>query len=196
MLENRTPITYLKPKDGKMLAYKGKDENGVTKFEKYDRVGGMLTDITVKFGEYNGEETKNWQLRLQDGEETYIVTFGYSSGFSRGMFNSLANADLNKPVKIGCYVKNEYNCPSVIQEGVGIVRWKYGVDAIPKTEKVQVGSKEVINDEKAVDWMLKVVEDIKARLPKVSTTESVSTDNALEIMGGELIEEAEKKSLE
>jgi hypothetical protein len=196
MLENRTPVTYLKPKDGKMLAYRGKDENGVTKFEKFDRVGGLLTDISVKTGEYNGEETKNWQLRLQDGDEAYVVTFGYSSGFSRGMFNSLANADLNKPVKIGCYVKNEYNCPSVMQEGVGIVRWKYGVDMIPKTEKVQVGSKEVVNDEKAVDWMLKVVEDIKSRLPKASTSESVSTDEALEIMGGELVEEAEKKSLE
>jgi len=173
---------YVKPRDGKMLVYRGKNSNGEAINESFDRVSGIVKEISIRESEWNGEQIKSWNIKIVDGEETYILTLGYSNGFTRGFFNSLISADLSKPIKFGCYVKNEYNCPSLIQNE-GIVRWKYGVDQMPKTEKVKIGTKEVIDDTKAVEWMLKVVDEIQA---------NIKNFEAVEIFGGEEVKKTEE----
>lgn len=171
MLENRNSANYCGLKDGKVEVYRGRDEAGNKKIEKFDRLIGTVVDISEREWEYKGEPMKSWNVKIVDGEEVYILSLSYSSGFTRGFFNSLVNADLKNPVLISCYVKNDYNNPSVSQ-GYDLVRWKY--KDMPKAETVKVGSKEVKDDSKAVEWMLKIVEEIRAQLPAPKEFEVVA----------------------
>lgn len=167
MFENRTPISYCKLKNGNVEVSRGKDKDGNRIVQMYDRIVARVTGITEKTGEYNGEKIKSWNIHLEDANgELAILSIGHSSGFTRGLFNCLANADLSRPLSISCYVKStergDMNCPSLSQDNE-LIRWKY--PEMPKTEKVMVGSKEVINDEKALAWMMGVVDEIIASIP-------------------------------
>ena len=167
MFENKEALHYCKLKDGKVEVYKGKASDGTKIIETFDRIKARVEDISLRESEYQGEKIKTWQIRLVDSEgEKAVLSLGYSSGFTRGFFNSLVNADLSAPILIGCYVrvtdKGDFNSTSLIKHGE-VVRWKY--DNVPQTEKIKVGSKDVIDDSKAIEWMLKVIEEIKAKLP-------------------------------
>jgi hypothetical protein len=159
MFEDRQPIYYVKAKNGKMLASRGKGDSKET--TEHDYVTGKVTGI--KYGEstYNGEIIKSWRVSLQGESGAAILTLGYSSGFTRSFLNALLTADLRKPIKFGCYVKNEFNAPSLIQDNQ-ILRWKY--QEMPKTKKVMVGSKEVIDDSEAVKWTEGLVKEIENKL--------------------------------
>lgn len=173
MFEDRGPVYYIKPKDGKMHVVTGKGENKET--TEHDYVVARVTDIQEGEFVYNNEKIKSWRITLQ-GDQRAILTLGYSSGFTRSMLNSLANADLNRPVKLGCYVnKANFNSPSVIQDGK-IVKWKF--QEMPKTEKVKVGSKEAINDEKAVEWTKEIVKEIQIQLNKPVEAQDVRVEEA------------------
>lgn len=204
MFTDRQPISYAKFKDGKVLVYRGKNPDGTRKEDAYDYVSGQVTDVYEKENEYKGETIKSWQVVIHDNQDVAILSLGYSSGFTRGFFNSLANADLSAPIRFGCYVKGnekgEFNCSSLYQNGENI-RWKY--DEVPKTETVMVGTKKVINDEEAVKWTHKVVDEIKAQLTKPIETPTVPLEEAVppdyaekaksvaDIMGGEVMPEPE-----
>lgn len=156
---------FITPREGKMEVYLGKNPDGSRIVEKYDYVTGTVRGIESSEYVYNNEAIKQWKLKLQDGENIAIITLGYSSGFTRGLINSLLAADLSKPLKFGCYMSGEFNCPSIIQNN-DIVKWKFPSTEVPKTEKVKVGSKEVINDERVVAWIIEKVAEINALIPK------------------------------
>jgi hypothetical protein len=161
MFENRSPVYFCKFKNGKVEKYCGKDGDGKRIVELYDFVIGKVSDIDLHESTYNNEELKQWQVILKDNDATAILTLSYSSSFTRSFFNALAAADLTKPIKFGCYLQNDFNCPSLRQNG-DIIRWKY--QEMPKTERVKIGSKEVINDEKAVKWTQELINEIKGKL--------------------------------
>lgn len=166
MFENRTPINHCKLFQGKVEVYQGKNEDGTKKLAYYDRIIAYVTGISLKDFDYNGEKIQAWKIGLRDENgDLAILSLGYSSGATRGFFNSLVAADLTKPISIGCYVKitdhGEFNLPSIAQGGK-LVRWKY--NDVPRTERTKVGSKDVINDEKATVWMLAVVKEIQEKL--------------------------------
>jgi hypothetical protein len=160
MFENRTPVSFVKAKDGKMLVSQGKNADGTVKEAlKFDSVTGKIIDITTREFQYNGKPILTWQVTLLNGNETAIFSMAYSSNFARSFFNSVANGDLKKAFKLSCYVKNEFNSPTVVQDGQ-LVRWKYS--EMPKLEDVIVGSKTIKDDAKAVAWTEQVVQEIKA----------------------------------
>lgn len=161
MFENKQKAIFAKMKDGKIVVYMGKNEDGTPKTASYDTMSGIIKGITLKEGTYNGEIVKNWNIRVEDNGEVVFLTIGYSSGFTRGLLNSLCNADLSKPITLSCYVKNDYNCASLSQNAE-IIRWKY--DNCPKTKKIMVGSKEVVDDSDAIQWMLGLIQEITQKI--------------------------------
>ncbi len=163
MLENRTPVLFVTPRkqdDGtaKMEVHKGKNVEP----DKFDRVGGRLTNIEYKEStDAKGVVYKKWQICLEDDGE-FILQVGYASGYTRGLMNALANIDFSQPVKIGCYVSNDFLCLSVMQKEVGLIKWKY--ETMPKTKKVVVGSQEVVDDSEAVEWTKNIVKEILSKI--------------------------------
>jgi small subunit ribosomal protein S19 len=64
--------------------------------ESYDFVSGIITDISTKDSEYG----KFWNVRLQDGADTYVLQFQYSGGNASSFLKAIPNADLAKEIKI------------------------------------------------------------------------------------------------
>lgn len=160
MFEDRGPMYWVKAKDGKMIVTTGKGEN--KKVTEHDYIVGKVTGLEYAESVYNGEQIKSWKITLKGDTMSAVLGISFSSGFTRSLLNSLANADLTQPVKLGCYInKAGFNSPSVIQ-GNDVVRWLH--QEMPKTEKVKVGSKEVINDEEAVKWTQELVKSIQDKL--------------------------------
>lgn len=178
MFENRQPIAYCSLKDGKVQVYKGKDKDGKKQYDTFDQLTAKVTAITEKTSEYNGQPIKSWQVALEDEKgEIAMLQLGYSSGFTRGFFNALANADLSRPIRISCYTKStpegDWDSPSIAQ-GPDLVRWKYEAAEIPKVKKEMYKGKEIYDDEAAMKWLKGVIEEIKANIPKSLTTKEVA----------------------
>lgn len=170
MFENRKPLMYVKPtKEGKMQVDMGKNPNGTRKTVTYDNVIGKVLSIVLAESTYNNEVIKSWKIRLQDSNNEAVLSVGHSSGFTRGLMNSLANADFSKPIKFGCYLKNEFLQPSLYQNDQPL-RWKY--EEMPKSDKVKVGSKDVYDDTAVIAWLEKLVAEINEKInaaPKEAT---------------------------
>ena len=165
MFEDRQKKMYAKLKNGRVEVYGGKDENGEKIIRHHDRIVAEVTEIKEREFEYNGEKMQSWVIGLVSGEDHAELTLGYSSNFTRGFFNSLLAADFTKPISISCYVKEwegkQYNTPSLWQNNEML---KWVKEEMPKTERVKVGSKEVIDDAKAVEWTIKLVEEINTKI--------------------------------
>lgn len=111
-LENRslTKTFYLTPSGGKLqLASKEKKEgyeerivetskgDRITKYVKeFDALSGLISDVSVEDSEYG----KKWVVNIQDGSDTFILRFAYSSGYSETFLQQIENVDLSKPVYI------------------------------------------------------------------------------------------------
>lgn len=176
MFSNNPKPAYVKAKNGKMIV---KMADKTT--QEFDQVEGRITSIAFHESEYQGETIKSWRIYLESGEQRAILTVGYSSSFTKSLINSLLAANLSEPISFSCYVKNDYNQPSVRQNNQ-IVKWKFPIEEVPKAEKVTVGTKEVTDDSKVAAWIAEKVEEINSKL-KPSTpskTEEVAEEVDLE----------------
>lgn len=172
MFEDRQKRSYAKLKDGKVEVYIGKDKEGKKIVETRDRIVARVTGIKEKEFEYQGEKMQAWVVELADADSQAELSLGYSSNFTRGFFNSLLAADFTKPISISCYVKEfegkVYNTPSLWQNDVML---KWVKEEMPKTKKVKVGSKIVIDDADAVKWTVELVEEINKKIASQRGTE-------------------------
>lgn len=167
MFENRKPLLYIKvTKEGKMQVDMGKNADGTRKTETYDYVTAKVESVSYAESTYNNEIIKSWKIKLLDDTNSAILTIGHSSGFTRGLLNSLANANLDHPVKFGCYMKNKYLQPSLYQFDQPL-KWKY--EEMPKSDKVKVGSKDVYDDTKVIEWLEKLVAEINSKIKPVKS---------------------------
>jgi hypothetical protein len=178
MFSNKKRPLYCKfVKPNKIEVYKGRDteDNPIT--ENYDLVSGIVQDITVRENEFQGATIKKWTVKISGkGGQEAILQLGYSSGFTRGFFNSLLSADLSKEVDFGCYTKfgnnGEFLCPSISQGGL-YLRW--GREDMPKVEWTKVGTKDVADDTRAVGWTEKIVEELLEKIGKVPEGDFLET---------------------
>lgn len=169
MFSNSPKPAYVKAKDGKMHV----KLNNQT--QEFDNVEGRLASISYHESEYQGETIKQWRLYLENGNDRAILSIGFSGSFTKGLINSLLSADLSQPIMFSCYMKNDYNQPSIKQAGQ-IVKWKYQLDEIPKPKKVTVGTKEVTDDSEVAAWITQQVEFINSLLKKsIPATKPVET---------------------
>ncbi len=174
MFEDKQKVMYAKLKDGRVEVYAGKDESGNKIIHHHDRIVARVTEVKEKEFEYNGEKMRSWTVSLATEYDKAELSLGYSSNFTRSFFNSLLAADFSKPISISCYVKEyegkEYNTPSLWQNDE-MLKWQK--ETMPKTGRVKVGSKEVIDDSEAIEWTIKLVEELNVKIhsqkPKVET---------------------------
>lgn len=140
-------VTYLNLKQGKFAR---KNANG--DIDLFDSVEGVITSAEFKDDEYNGTSFRKISLVLQDGEERYILQVRCDSGYYRGLTNSIANADISKPVKLVASSKEVNGKPQttifVSQSGQAL-KWKWTKDNpgnLPALESVKLKGKTVYDN--------------------------------------------------
>jgi hypothetical protein len=147
--------------------------------ESYDFVSGIITDISTKDSEYG----KFWNVRLQDGSDTYVLQFQYSGGNASSFLKAIPNADLNKEIKIKPRVEmngdKKRTTVMLIQDDT-IIRWKWTKDNpgdLPSLKKVKVKGVEQWDDSDMMEALEAYIDEhVKPKLkPAVApyTTEPI-----------------------
>jgi hypothetical protein len=157
-LGNSSSSIYLSIADGK-IARRFKEPTASSKQrtsktgkivheESYDYVSGIITDISTKDSDYG----KFWNIRLQDGADTYVLQFQYSGGNASSFLKAIPNADLAKEIKIKPRVEmngdKKRTTVMLIQDDT-IIRWKWTKDNpgdLPSLKKVKVKGVEQWDD--------------------------------------------------
>jgi len=157
-LGNSSSSIYLSIADGKIVRrFKEPTANSkqrtsktgkIVHEESYDFVSGIITDISTKDSEYG----KFWNVRLQDGADTYVLQFQYSGGNASSFLKAIPNADLGKEIKIKPRVEmngdKKRTTVMLIQDDT-IIRWKWTKDNpgdLPSLKKVKVKGVEQWDD--------------------------------------------------
>jgi hypothetical protein len=157
-LGNSSSSIYLSIADGKIVRrFKEPTANSkqrtsktgkIVHEESYDFVSGIITDISTKDSEYG----KFWNVRLQDGADTYVLQFQYSGGNASSFLKAIPNADLAKEIKIKPRVEmngdKKRTTVMLIQDDT-IIRWKWTKDNpgdLPSLKKVKVKGVEQWDD--------------------------------------------------
>ena len=104
----------------------------------YDDIDGMITGITMR----KGEKARQWILTIEDGEDTFNLTFAYDSKYARSMLERLPNVNFEKPVSIMPYsFKNEQD------------KMVLGITIKQDGEKVPSYYREYDTEGKMVGWL-------------------------------------------
>jgi hypothetical protein len=157
-LGNSSSSIYLSIADGKIVRrFKEPTANSkqrtsktgkIVHEESYDFVSGIITDISTKDSEYG----KFWNVRLQDGADTYVLQFQYSGGNASSFLKAIPNADLAKEIKIKPRVEmngdKKRTTVMLIQDDT-IIRWKWTKDSpgdLPSLKKVKIKGVEQWDD--------------------------------------------------
>ena len=135
--------------------------------ESYDYVSGVITDISTKDSEYG----KFWNVRLQDGSDTYVLQFQYSGGNASSFLKAIPNADLAKEIKIKPRVEmngdKKRTTVMLIQDDT-IIRWKWTKDNpgdLPSLKKVKVKGVEQWDDSDMMEALEAYIDEhIKPKL--------------------------------
>lgn len=150
-------ITYLNLKEGKFAR---KNANG--DIELFDAVEGKITGIEFQDDEYNGTKFRKLKLVLEDEGQKYLVQVRTDSGYYRGLTNSVANADLNQPVKLIASSKTGDNgkpqTTIFVNQNGKALKWKWSKDNpgdLPELEKVKVKGQMVYDNSKQLEFFEK-----------------------------------------
>lgn len=150
-------ITYLNLKEGKFAR---KNANG--DIELFDAVDGLITGIEFQDDEYNGTKFRKLKLTLEDESQKYLVQVRTDSGYYRGLTNSIANADINQPVKLIASSKlGDNGKPQTtifVNQNGKALKWKWSKDnpgELPELEKVKVKGQMVYDNSKQLEYFEK-----------------------------------------
>jgi hypothetical protein len=185
-LGNSSSSIYLSIADGKIVRrFKEPTANSkqrtsktgkIVHEESYDFVSGIITDISTKDSEYG----KFWNVRLQDGADTYVLQFQYSGGNASSFLKAIPNADLAKEIKIKPRVEmngdKKRTTVMLIQDDT-IIRWKWTKDNpgdLPSLKKVKVKGVEQWDDSDMMEALEAYIDEhVKPKLkPAVATNDT------------------------
>ena len=135
-----------------------KDEAGKAVKETYESVSGMITDLDIKTGEYEGDTITNLRIKLEEaGEKPVIASFALGSFFAAKIVGLLNAADLAKPfvlnvgmMKQGTIMRDKTALGkdtvfvTATQDGVRLVPvYSGGKKDLPQPTEVMVSGKKV-----------------------------------------------------
>jgi hypothetical protein len=150
-------ITYLNLKEGKFAR---KSANG--DIELFDAVDGLIIGIEFQDDEYNGTKFRKLKVTLEDNGQKYLVQVRTDSGYYRGLTNSIANADINQPVKLIANSKlGDNGKPQTtifVNQNGKALKWKWSKDnqgELPELEKVKVKGQMVYDNSKQLEFFEK-----------------------------------------
>lgn len=180
---NGKPATFagFNAKQGAFVLSKKDDAGNRPAFSQIRDV--TVTRASVKDDEYEGQPLRKLQLTLENGTERSIVEFNMAVGVVAKLVAMLNKADLSKPLGLSAQLRKEGSTYkrkdgtmseplkrdmadlSVYQGGY----IRLNADEVPpKTEKVMVGKKEVVDTSARDEW---VEAKVAALIAKLGSTE-------------------------
>jgi hypothetical protein len=93
------------------------NKNGkVVHEETFDSITGVITSIKSKETPFG----MVWEVTVTDGEETFILSWNYSSRYTNHFFRALPNIDIAQEVKINPWSMRDKNDPSKTAIGLSM----------------------------------------------------------------------------
>jgi hypothetical protein len=143
--------------------------------ESYDYVSGIITEISTKDSEYG----KFWNVRLQDGTDTYILQFQYSGGNASSFLKAIPNADVTKEITIkprAEMVGDKKRTTVMLIQDDTIIRWKWTKDnpgELPSLKKVKVKGVEQWDDSDMMEALEAYIDEhVKPKLKQAVATDT------------------------
>jgi hypothetical protein len=97
------------------------NKNGkVVHEETFDSITGVITSIKSKETPFG----MVWEVTVTDGEETFILSWNYSSRYTNHFFRALPNIDIAQEVKINPWSMRDKNDPS--KTAIGLSMYQNG----------------------------------------------------------------------
>lgn len=186
-LENNSNAIYLTISNGKIcrqVASKTEaskertNKNGKLVHEEfYDKISGMLVDIKVREVEIAGQQSKFWELKIEDEGKFYQLQFNYSSGYASCFLKSIPNADLSKRISFIPKMAEENGKKKTtlfVTQGGSPLKHFYTKDnpnGLPQMVQKMVKGKNVWDDYDMMQFLEKMInEKIKPQLKGASST--------------------------
>lgn len=188
-LENNSNAIYLTISNGKIcrqVASKTEaskertNKNGKLVHEEfYDKISGMLTDIKVREVEIAGQQSKFWELKIEDEGKFYQLQFNYSSGYASCFLKSIPNADLSQRISFIPKMTEENGKKKTtlfVTQGGNPLKHFYTKDSpngLPQMVQKMVKGKNVWDDYDMMQFLEKMInEKIKPQLKGASSTKA------------------------
>lgn len=146
--------------------FTGSDKKEYSKWVlEFDQLAGYITDVRTADTDYG----KRWEVVVEIDDETYILCFKYSSGYSKSFLNQFPNIDLTKPVEVSASYEEAkddkpQNAALWVRQGTGVksdwVGFKYSKDNPgdrPDLEELTVKGEKVLDDTKRLAFHEKEV---------------------------------------
>ena len=128
---------------------------------------GSLTSVKTEDHEYQGQITPQAVLRIEDGNDVYILSLLYNFT-SRSLLNSLLSLTEfpTKVLNFNVYEtkkneKGETYPAFAIWQGDTMVKWFYQKDELPAIEKIAIKGKKDLTDSSKLDDFLRAKLDDK-----------------------------------
>jgi hypothetical protein len=149
--KERTKGNFVKMKNGKF--YASTDKECTT---PYDELEGVLTEISIREDEYEGNKIEKVYLTLNDGVEDYILPINLDTSYTSSLIGFLKNADLTEPLSLVPTMRQEGDVTKkgilVRQNGKWLKAYytKDTPNGQPKIEPVMVKGKQLIQNGRGV----------------------------------------------
>lgn len=130
--------------------------------ETATRVSGNLIGLQHKENQFDGKTIKSVNLTLQDGNEVYFVSVGYTF-MGRSLFNSLLSLKTFNGIELGLYKgkpkgdKEGFHSVS-LRQNQEQVKWHFELKDLPAITKVKING-QMMSDTEAIDTFF--IEHIK-----------------------------------
>ena len=189
---NGSNTIYLSVADGNLVrSYKEANSNTTQRVTKTGKLvhEEKFKDLTAKLVGAETKENdfgKQWCLKFQDGEETYIVNMPYSSRYSASFLKALPNIDLSKNVKFMPWsmVKKKKKKKKVTgvtmnqNDGNGMVKvapafTKDAPNGLPEMKQIKVKGKVTWDDSDMTEFLENVAKECFAKIATASTNDEV-----------------------
>ncbi len=188
-LENNSNAIYLTISNGKIcrqVAAKTEtskertNKNGKLVHEEfYDKISGSLTDIKVREVEIAGQQSKFWELKIEDEGKLYQLQFNYSSGYASCFLKSIPNADLSQRISFIPKMTEENGKKKTtlfVNQGGNALKHFYTKDnpnGLPQMVLTKLKGKDVWDDYDMMQFLEKMInEKIKPQLKGATQTQA------------------------
>ena len=187
---NGSNTIYLSVADGYLVrSHKEANSNTTQRVTKTGKLvhEEKFKDLTAKLVGAETKENdfgKQWCLKFQDGEETYIVNMPYSSRYSASFLKALPNIDLSKNVKFMPWSMVDKNDPAKKVTGVtmyqndgnGMVKvapafTKDAPNGLPEMKQIKVKGKVTWDDSDMTEFLENVAKECFAKIAVAPTND-------------------------
>jgi hypothetical protein len=166
------------------------NKNGKTVHEEhFTSISGYLKDARIQENEYG----RQWQFKLEDGMDHFIVCMGYSSRYATSLLKALPNIDLNKEVVLKPYQFTDQNDASrqvsgitVYQDNVKILPayTKEAPNGLPEMKKVRVKGTDVWDTESMDNFLAAMCAEKFAEANKQEATRVEADEDLPDFLKG------------